>query len=525
MTVSRRSLLLAGAGAGVLTAAPHLIASADPRVGSNPFGCSVASGEPWPTSVLIWTRLAPEPTAIDGFGGLRDPRQQIPVKWEVSQDPSFSGRSVVRRGIAHATPTWGHSVHVEVGGLQPNREYWYRFRVGNEVSPVGRTKTAPAPDMENILLTSAVANCQNYPAGYFTALCHIADEQVDVILHPGDYIYEGDGAGNLGRPHAPAKEIWDLADYRVRYAQYNSDPDMMAARESAPFVCIYDDHEVENNWAADRSQLDNEPDQDREVFLARRARAFQAWYENLPLRAAQRPVGPNVQAYRRLRFGKLADVHVLDTRQYRSFQNLPKRNNEDRWLPGRTMLGEAQEKWLLKGLSDTSVRWRVLEDPVQMAQQDQAAGPAVDVPNDPWDGYAWYRTHLLSQIHEMGVKNLVHMAGNGHWNMAANLHVNFDDPNSPVVGTDFMATSISSGGDGEDMSGTTRRRLAASPWIKLGNNRRGYHKTTYTKAELRQEIKVLPYVTQPGAPVITRATAIVRDGVPGISEMIQGTIV
>lgn len=524
MSLSRRSLLVAGAGAGAIAVASPLIASADPRVGSNPFACGVASGEPWPDSVVIWTRLGSDPTALDGFGGLRDPRQQIPVKWEVSKDASFSPRSIVRRGVAHATPRWGHSVHVEVFGLESAREYWYRFRVGNEVSPVGRTKTAPAPHMENLTMTSAIANCQNYPAGYFTALRHIADEQVDVVLHPGDYIYEGDSAGQIGRPHLPAKEIWDLADYRVRYAQYNSDPDMMACRASAPFVCIYDDHEVENNWAADRSQPDNEPDQDRDVFLARRARAFQAWYENLPLRAAQRPVGPDVQAYRYLRFGRLADVHVLDTRQYRAFQNI-ENNNELRWTPGRTMLGEAQEKWLLNGLADRSVRWRVLEDPIQMAQQDAAVGPEVQVPNDPWDGYAWYRTQLLGKIHDLGVKNLVHMAGNGHWNMASNLHVNFDEPNSPIVGVDFMATSISSGGDGTEATAQTRKRLAASPWIKLGNNRRGYHKTTYTKDELRQEIKVLPYVTQPGAPVVTRATAIVRDGVPGISEMIEGTIV
>ncbi|WOP18105.1 alkaline phosphatase D family protein [Raineyella sp. LH-20] len=525
LSLSRRSLLIAGAAAGAMTMAPPLVASADPRVGSDPFACGVASGDPWPTSVVLWTRLAPEPTALDGFGGLRDPLQEIPVSWEISTDEAFSSHGVVRRGVELATPRWGHSVHAEVDGLEPGREYWYRFRVGNEVSMVGRTKTAPAPDADIASFTSVLATCQNLPAGYFTAFRHIADEQVDLVLHVGDYIYEGGAAGTIGRPHAPLKEIWDLADYRVRFGQYNADPDLILARRSAPFMCVFDDHEVENNWAADRSEIDKEADQDREVWLARRARALQAWYENLPVRKAQRPVGPDVQAYRHLRFGRLADVHMVDTRQYRSFQNDPKTNVTDRWLPGRTMLGAAQEKWLLNGLADRSARWRVMADPVQMAQQDAAAGDAVNVPNDPWDGYAWYRTHLLSQVHDLGVTNFVHMAGNGHWNMASDLLVNFDEADSPVVGADFMATSITSGGDGSEQDATARNRMAASPWLKLANTRRGYQKTVYTKAELRQEIKVLPYVTKPDAPVYTRATAVVRDGVPGISDMIRGTIV
>lgn len=525
MSLSRRSFLIGSAAAGVAALAPPRIASADPRVGSNPFACGVASGDPWPTSVVLWTRLAPDPLAADGLGGLRNPRQHIPVQWEVSSDESFFARAVVRRGVAHAAPQWGHSVHAEVDGLQPGREYWYRFRVGNEISQVGRTKTAPAADADIESFTSVLATCQNYTAGHFTALGHIADERVDLIMHVGDYIYEGAGAGAIGRPHAPLKEVWDLADYRVRFGQYNSDPDLIAARMSAPLFCVFDDHEVENNWAADASQIDNEPDQDREVWLARRARALQAWYENLPLRHAQRPVGPDVQAYRRLRFGRLADVHMVDTRQYRSFQTDPATNVDDRWIPGRTMLGEAQERWLLHGLADRSVRWRVMADPVQMAQQDAAAGPAVNVPNDPWDGYAWYRTHLLTKVRDLGVRNFVHMAGNGHWNMASDLLVNFDEPGSAVVGADFMATSISSVGDGSEQDNTAKNRMAASPWLKLGNTRRGYHKTIYSKAELRQEVKVVPYVTSPGAPIFTRATAIVRDGVPGISEMVHGTVV
>lgn len=525
MPLSRRSFLIGSAAAGVAVLAPPRVASADPRVGPNPFGCGVASGDPWPTSVVLWTRLAPEPTALDGLGGLRNPRQRIPVEWQVSTDESFFAQAVVRRGVAQATPEWGHSVHAEVDGLEPGREYWYRFRVGNEISQVGRTKTAPSADADIESFTSALVTCQNYPNGYFTALGHIAQENVDLIMHVGDYIYEGAGAGTIGRPHAPAKEIWDLADYRVRFGQYNADPHLIAARLSAPLFCVFDDHEVENNWAADKSQIDTEPDQDRDVWMARRARALQAWYENLPLRPAQRPVGPDVQAYRHLRFGRLADVHMVDTRQYRSFQTDPATNVDDRWIPGRTMLGEAQESWLLNGLADRSVRWRVMADPVQMAQQDSAAGPAVNVPNDPWDGYAWYRTQLLSRIHQLGVRNFVHMAGNGHWNMASDLLINFDEPGSPVVGADFMATSIASGGDGSEQNTTTKNRMAASSWLKLGNDRRGYHKTVYTKAELRQEVKVVPYVTRPDAPVFTRATAIVRDGVAGISEMIQGTIV
>lgn len=521
MTVARRSFLMMGATAGVATLASPLVASADPRVGSDPFGCGVASGEPWPDGVVLWTRLSPDPVALDGLGGLRDPRQTIPVEWEVSRDPSFAGPSIARRGEYLATPEWGHSVHAEVSGLEPGREYWYRFRVGNEISPVGRTKTAPAAGADNATFTSAAANCQNYTAGYFTALRHLADEQVDVIMHNGDYIYENGATGSLGRAHLPAKEIWDLADYRVRYGQYNSDPDMMAAHASAPFVCVYDDHEVENNWAADRSQIDNEPDQDPAVFLERRARAFKAWYENLPLRLAQRPVGSDVQTYRHLQFGRLADVHVVDTRQYRSFQNPGSTNATDRWSPGRTLLGDRQEQWLLDGLADATTRWRVVENQIHMAQTDQAVGDAVNVSVDTWDGYAWYRQQLFAKLHAMQVRNFVNMAGNAHWNLASDLLLDFEDPSSPVIGTDFMATSISSGGDGTDLPAAGRRRLEENPWIHLVNHQRGYHKTTYTRTELRQEIRVVPFVTRPGAPVSTRATAVVVDGVPGINELIQ----
>lgn len=377
----RHFLTLAGAatlGSALVAEAPaHAIRSL-----GNLFTLGVASGDPHPDGVVLWTRLAPQPLAPDGLGGM--PAKRVMVRWELAEDPGF--HRVVRRGVEHAVPAWGHSVHAEVHGLRSDREYWYRFNVGGQLSPVGRTRTAPAAYRRVNEFTFAFASCQAYHEGYFTAYRHLAQDDLDLVVHLGDYIYEGGSQGTIGRGHLPAVETFSLADYRVRYGQYKSDPDLKAAHASAPWVVAPDDHDVENNWAGDHSQPDNEPDQDPAVFRQRRAAAYQAYYENLPLRRTSMPRGSEMQVYRRLTFGNLVQLNVLDTRRYRSVQLQCVRGCDDRFDPARTMLGSAQEKWLLDGLDRSDARWNVLGNQIFAFEADHDAGPSERYGMDTWDG-------------------------------------------------------------------------------------------------------------------------------------------
>jgi alkaline phosphatase D len=254
-TLTRRRLLgWAGLGAGGLaiaaSGASPRSALAKPFFADDPFSLGVASGDPLPDGVVLWTRLAPDPLAPDGSGGLAP--ETYGVRFEVAEDEGFS--RVVRRGAVEAGPELAHSVHVEVQGLGPGREYFYRFKAGPEISPVGRTKTAPAFGAANGM-AFAFASCQNYPAGYYTAYGHMADEDLDLVVQLGDYIYQGPSQGSIGRPHAPAREATSLADYRIRTAQYKTDPDLRAVHARHPFAVTWDDHEVDNNYADENGDL------------------------------------------------------------------------------------------------------------------------------------------------------------------------------------------------------------------------------------------------------------------------------
>jgi alkaline phosphatase D len=510
----RRFLALSGAAA-----VTGVVAGAAPALAARPltdlFRLGVASGDPLPDGVVLWTRLAPDPTAADGSGGM--PQRDVPVQWEVAEDPGF--RTVVRRGALLARPEWAHSVHTEISGLRPGREYWYRFRAGDDLSPVGRTRTAPASHARLQQLTFAFASCQAFHEGYFTAYQHMAREDLDLVVHLGDYIYEGGSQGSIGRGHLPAAETFSLTDYRVRYGQYKSDPDLQAAHAAAPWVVAPDDHDVENNWAGDISQLDNEPDQDPAVFRQRRAAAYQAYYENLPLRRTSMPAGPEMQVYRRLTFGDLAQLNVLDTRRFRSDQLECVRGCDDRFDPARTMLGDDQETWLLDGLGRSQARWNVLGNQIFAFQADHDAGPSERYGMDTWDGYAAARQRLFDGVVERGVDNFVMITGDAHRSVSADLKLDFTDQSSLTVGTEFLGTSISSGGNGADMDSLGVTWLAENPHMRFHNSQRGYQLCTLTREEWRTDYRVVPHVTTPGAPVTTRASVYVEAGRPGIADV------
>nr|WP_179757156.1 alkaline phosphatase D family protein [Kineococcus aurantiacus] len=534
----RRRLLLGGAaGAGLLTAAgwPAVagaaqrpaaearLTSATSRLG-NPFTLGVASGEPTADGVVLWTRLAPSPYAVDGRGGMPD--RDVPVEWELAQDEGF--RRVVRSGRTYAVSQLGHSVHVELTGLPAGREFFYRFRLagaGGEISPVGVTRTAPAATSYGRPLTMAFASCAQYEHGWFTAYRRLAEEEPDVVLFLGDYVYEYEAndyvspSGNNVRDHM-GPETRTLADYRLRHAQYKADPDLQAAHAVAPWIVTWDDHEVENNYA-DLIAEDQEPYPTPEEFTARRAAAYQAYYENMPLRAAARPRGADVQLYRRLSWGALADFHVLDTRQYRDDQpggdTFPTTGPE-RDQPQRSITGATQEKWLLDGMQSSAATWNVIAQQVMFHEHDYVPGLDRGFNPDSWDGYTANRQRLLDGFARRGVENPVVLSGDVHKHYAADLARFADDQGSAPVGVELVCTSITSGGDGGDTYATRDSELADNPDLKLANNQRGYVVTRLDRHELRADFRVLERVSQPGSAASTRASFVVEAGRPGLQE-------
>ena len=480
-------------------------------VPADPFTLGVASGEPSVDGVVIWTRLAPTPLADDGLGGMPD--RVVDVEWEVAVDDRFTG--VLQRGIATTAAQLGHSVHVELTGLRSGADYFYRFRTAGYVSPAGRTRTAAAPG-SLAPMTMCVASCSNYEQGWFTAYRRLADDHPDLVLHLGDYQYEY-AAGKTGdvRRHVGPEAV-TLANYRQRYAQYKTDPDLQAAHAAAPWLAVFDDHEVADNWA------DEVPSEPQRGFPGRRAAALRAYYENMPLRRSAMPSGIDMQLYRRVHWGDLATFHMLDTRQYRDDQACGDEISTgcpERLDPARTLTGFEQERWLLNGFQQSRARWDVLGQQVFFSQVDLTPGPRRGVNPDAWDGYTANRDRIVAGLVDSPVRNAVVLTGDVHSHWAAEVHETFDDPSSPVVATELVTTSISSGGDGSDGRGDTSEVLAENPHIRYFSGRRGYVRTRITADELRADFRVVPYVSRPDAPVHTGASFVVGDGEPALHSM------
>ncbi|MHC1558618.1 alkaline phosphatase D family protein [Actinomycetospora sp. C-140] len=502
--VTRRTFL-GGAAAltstAVVLGAPWVAAADSVDPAAPPvFTLGVASGDPVSDGVVLWTRLAPDPVAPDGRGGMS--RRPVLVDWQVAEDPAF--RRVVARGSAVARPEEAHTVHVEVSGLRPAADHWYRFRAGPQISPVGRTRTAPAPGARVDRFAIATASCQCRPDGFYTAYAAMARDDLDLVAFLGDYIYESASSGVPGRAHLPNREVSTLTDYRVRHGQYRTDPDLQAAHAAFPWAITLDDHDVENNWAADVSQVDDEPDNDPAVFRARRAGAFRAFWEHMPLRRAQRPDGPAMRMHRRLTFGDLLDVHLLDTRQYRSDQD-PEHPRD----PSRTMLGAEQRAWLWRGLAGPTARWNVLAQQVFFSPRDLTAGAAVGLDEDSWDDCAVERDALRDHLVAAGTSNPVIVTGDVHAHHACALHADPSDPASPVVATELVTTSISSGGDGRAREPGDAALLAENPHITVLDRRRGYVRSTVTPTDWRADFQVVDRVSVRGAPAHTAATVVV----------------
>ncbi|KAA8886530.1 alkaline phosphatase [Nocardia colli] len=528
MGLSRRQLLrFGGAGSAAVLVGAATASSGQfrvPRWSDDPFSLGVASGDPTADGVVLWTRLAPDPFAPDGLGGM--PLRPVTVEYEVAHDENF--RQVVTRGSAVATRELAHSVHPEVSGLDPDRWYFYRFRAGSVLSPVGRTRTAPLPGRPTARMRFAFASCQSWSSGYYTAYQHMSAEDLDLVVHLGDYIYERSWTqGRKGVVEEPQfrTEAVDLAGYRLRYAQAKAEQPLQDAHAAFPWLVTMDDHEIDNNWAGNSPGLGFDIYRIPALFRRRKAAAFQAMYEHQPLRIAQLPSGPNIHLHRRYAFGDLAEITMLDTRQYRDKQACGDGNTvidcAARLDPDRTILGARQRDWLIDGFANSQARWQILGNQVSMGQSDQDAGPVLAVGTDSWDGYVADRNAVLGAAADRDVPNLVVITGDRHQNLAGDLRRDFADPESPVVAAEFIGTSISSAGDGADTTDSGRNLLAANPDLKFFNAQRGYVRVELDHTLLRNDFRVLPYIRRPGAPIHTRASFVVQDGIPGATPATQ----
>ncbi|MGQ0512341.1 MAG: alkaline phosphatase D family protein [Betaproteobacteria bacterium] len=490
-----------------LSAARSWPVQAQPRFARDPFALGVASGYPHPSGFVLWTRLV----------GDFDP-VAVPVRWEVATDEGMC--NVVTAGTAEASPDWAHSIHVEPKGLEPDRWYWYRFRAGDAQSPIGRTRTAPATNATPERLKFAFASCQHYEQGFFGAYRHIVADAPDLVAFLGDYIYESSWGRDHVRKHAGG-EPYTLADYRARYALYKSDPDLQAAHAACPWIVTWDDHEVDNDYADDRSE-DGMP---RERFLDRRAAAYRAYFEHMPLPERMKPKGPDMRIHTQLGWGNLARFYLLDDRQYRSWQACPRPGRrggsntvnvaecEALANPNRSMLGRAQERWLSGALARSVARWNLLAQQTPMAQFDQLPGPGRRAWTDGWDGYPAARARLFDALLEHKVANPVVLGGDVHSFNVSDLKRDFDDPASATVASEFVCTSITSQAWAQEKLNTF---MPDSPHIKLIDSRhRGYVRMEITANQVRADLRAMQSVTQPEAACGTSASFVVEDGRPG----------
>ncbi|RHW19311.1 alkaline phosphatase [Sphingomonas gilva] len=508
------------ATATILGSAALLVATrgAAFRAADDPFTLGVASGEPAPGGVVLWTRLAPRP--LDPDGGM--PQARVPVRWEISEDEGFER---ARSGTAFAEPDWGHSVHVEVDGLSPGRTYFYRFIAGGAASPTGRTRTAPAIGAAVDRLRIAFASCQHYEAGHYAAYRHMVADDPDLIVFLGDYIYEGNPGRNGVRSHLNP-EPTDLAGYRARYATYRSDPLLQAAHQAAPWVTTWDDHEVQDNYTGAQSKFLRDP----EAFARRRAAAYQAHYEHMPLRRSARPAGGSMRLYRAIDWGGLAQFQIVDDRQYRDpppcqpgdpggkatiglRPDCPGRHD-----PRRTMLGAAQMDWLDAQLGRTRARWNFLSQQTLMMPFKRIPPDTPDAPPsvynlDAWDGFTPTRERIARRWRDARVPNPVVLSGDIH-SFVAGDHFDPDDAGR-IIASEFVGGSISSGARDK----TLKRGASLNPGFHFADNSvRGYGRIDVTPERCEVALRALSDVRDPQSPIGDLARFAVENGRAGVQQ-------
>lgn len=482
------------------------------RFGTNPFTLGVASGDPTPDGILLWTRLAPDPTDPSSIS-----RSAVPVGWRVATDDTM--RHVVARGVAIAPAELAHSVHVDVKGLNSGRDYFYQFDVGEEESPVGHFRTAPAEDEMVERLRFAFATCQDWPSGYYIAYRDMLRNDLDLVLHLGDYTYEyAIGSSRRGGlvPAGYAEETVDLRTYRLRHTLYKLDPDLQAAHAKFPFAVIWDDHEVANDY----SGLAPEYGAPSPEFTARRAAAYQAYYEHMPIRGfTQKWPSARLRIYRRLRYGKLAEFTLLDDRQYRT--DNPCGDGESLRCPAAlgdqyTMLGRVQEHWLSTGFARSGARWHIIGQQLLIAQLEHFTIKPNWFWNDAWDGYPLARQRLLSEVVRTNLKNPVFLTGDWHSTFVNDLKLDFKDPRAKTVATEFVTPAITTGGDATPYGPYYAPMVPFNPHIKYyEGDKRGYFVATVTPKQMQLDLRFMSSVENQNGVGHTEKSFVVLDGEPG----------
>lgn len=521
MTISRRHLLRRASLLGVAAFSRPLLAATPWITGSAkfidyPFKLGVASGDPIPTGFVIWTRLAPSPLDSAATGP-----EPIPVGYEIALDEHF--KQPVQTGSVVAYPANAHAVHVDVEGLAPGRPYFYRFKAGSEISPIGRAITTPLPGAALDQFKFAFASCQNYEAGYFKAYRDMVEQDPDLIVHLGDYIYEKSYGDGFRR--SPVADARSLSDYRQLHAISKLDKDLQIGHAHTSWIFTWDDHEVANDYAADQDENFEPVD----TFLKRRAAAYKAYYEHLPIRAAAKPKGPDAMLFQRVTIGDLMEVHMLDTRQYRDDHpcQLPDDGGwrlipgtcAERSDPNRSILGHDQERWLTWGLSRTQAKWNVMAQGMLFSKHDYQVGEGEKFGSEYWDGYTGSRDRLMRTIEDRNVSNPVIIGGDVHATYVCDVKKDFDDPASPTLASEFVCTSITSGNWGHDRNAAT---LVDNPHIKLYEGRhRGYSLCTVTPDQMMTDLRVVNDVRSSDLEARTLKSYVVDNGKPG-PQLVSG---
>lgn len=527
MTLSdftRRRHLLQLASASAATLWLPRSAWCQPRLASNPFALGVASGSPTHDSVVLWTRLALPAQASLG-------NDAVTVRWELAHDDKFS--QIVQSGQAQALPELAHSVHVEVPALASDRWYFYRFMVGEAVSPLGRTRTLAEPGARVARLRLGYASCQRWEHGYYSAYRHMREEDLDALMFLGDYIYEYPGAVNAVRS-VSGGWVLTLDDYRQRYALYKSDADLQAMHATCPWLVTWDDHEVQNDYAGVQAG-DSGPALDG--FAARRASAYQAFYEHMPIRAsaltraiAGLASGAEMRLYSRVQHGQLASLYLLDARQYKDPQVCTRGGKLGAstvnpahcaaWNdPQRSLLGMAQERWLDAEFGQAAREqgvWNVVGQQTAFGQRDDQPGPGQSLWNDGWDGYSMARRRLTDSIRRQALPNPVLLGGDVHENWVGHVLADYAEAASPSVGVEFCGTSISSrSGGNSKLAG----RLAENPhFVFAESQRKGYGVVEFSPTQLTTTLRVVDDVTRKDAAVETLARFTVQAGRPELER-------
>ena len=523
MTFDRRTLLTSLAGTAGLaacqtTAASTLKVPAKLSYGRSKLGedtlfpLGVASGDPLSDGFVIWTRIVPDPL------GLEDPLPgSIDVDWEVSEDETFS--KILRRGRKRATADWAHSVHVEVAGLQPNRTYFYRFLADGQTSPTGVSRTAPTYLSSVDRAKFGIVTCQHYEQGFFNAYDDLLEMDPEFILHMGDYIYEASWGPQVRRQ--AEVEALTLGDYRRIHAQYKLDPSLQEAHRRVPWLMIWDDHEVVNDYAGFNDENYMPPDQVRE----RRAAAFQAYYEHMPVRLRSRPRGPYMHFYDQFQWGDLLAIQLTDARQYRDDQacQIPEDGGarlvscDELRDPNRSMYGMTQEQDILRAIGRTGARWEVLAQPTlfgRLNQFDRDGNPGSW--SDGWDGYAPTRERILDMVEQRKPQNFISLGGDMHSWWVGDLKPRFNQEESPVVGSEFVTTSITAHSYAYSRFSSM---LPDNPHIKFFDDRqRGHTMMDVTKDRWTATLRAMDSVYDPKSGASTRGTWVVENGRPGVQQ-------